>query len=238
MDAIVERALADGCALRDAGFHALVVENYGDRPFVRTGLSSASVAAMGVAANEVRRETGLPIGINALRNDAEAALGIAAAAGATFIRVNVHTGVYVTDQGIIEGRAAETLQYRKQLECRVAILADVQVKHAVPLGETDIARLAKDTAYRGMADGLIVTGPATGESAELEDIRRVREAVPDRRLFAGSGVTVPNVAEILRMTGGIIVGTGVKQGGKTENAVDPVAARALVIAARGDRQAP
>ena len=37
--------------------------------------------------------------MNVLRNDAAAALSIAAVAGATFIRVNVHTGAVVADQG-------------------------------------------------------------------------------------------------------------------------------------------
>ena len=146
MQEIIHRALVDARALREAGFDAAFIENYGDAPFTAGSLPPASVAAMTVAAHAVREETGLRIGINALRNDARAALGIAAATGAGFIRVNVHIGAYATDQGIIEGRAHETLQYRKQLGSRIAIFADVAVKHARPISEPDIARAAKDTA--------------------------------------------------------------------------------------------
>ena len=231
MQEIVNRALVDARALREAGFDAAIIENYGDAPFTAGSLPPASVAAMTVAAHAVREETGLRIGINALRNDAQAALGIAAASGANFIRINVHTGVYATDQGVIEGRAHETLQYRKQLGSRIAIFADVAVKHARPLGEPDIARAAKDTAYRGLADALIVTGLATGEPANLDEIRRVAAAVPDRRVFVGSGATVSTVASLLTVAGGIIVGTGIKLGGKTENPIDPDLARAFVRAA-------
>lgn len=221
MDEVVERALADARTLKRAGFDAAIVENFGDNPFPREELPPASVAAMAIAADHVRRESGMPVGINALRNDAMAALGIAAACGAKFIRVNVHTGVYATDQGIIEGRADETLRYRKQLGQRIAILADVNVKHAKPISEPDIARAAKDTAYRGLADALIVTGAATGEAADVDQLLRVREAVPDRRVFVGSGATAETVAELLRVASGVIVGTGIKKDRDTANTIDP-----------------
>ncbi len=232
VEEIAARAIADARTLRDAGFDAAIIENYGDAPFAPDALPPASVAAMAVAADQVRRETNLRIGINALRNDARAALGIAAATAASFIRVNVHTGVYATDQGIIEGRADETLRYRKLLGARIAIFADVCVKHARPLSEPDIARAAKDTAYRGLADALIVTGPATGEPTDLDHIRRVVQAVPDRRVFVGSGATAETAAELLTIAGGIIVGTAIKQDRRTENPIDPALAQAFVHAAR------
>ncbi len=231
MDEIVDRAVADGVAIKEAGFDAAIVENFGDTPFPHDVLPPASLAAMAVAAEQVRRATGLTIGINALRNDASGALGLAVAVGASFIRVNVHTGVYATDQGIIEGRADVTLRYRKQLGARVAIFADVNVKHATPLGQPDIARAAKDTAYRGMADVLIVTGAATGEAASMDQLRKVKEAVPDRRLFVGSGATVETVAELLTVADGVIVGTGIKPGGDTSRPIDVDIARAFARAA-------
>lgn len=231
MDAIVERALVDARALREAGFDAAIVENFGDMPFARDAISPASVAGLGIVADRVRRETGLRVGINALRNDAMSALGIAAACGATFIRVNVHSGVYATDQGMIEGRADQTLRDRKQLAQRIAILADVHVKHAVPVSQPDIERAAKDTAYRGLADGLIVTGSATGEAVDLGLLARVREAVPDRRVFVGSGATIETVGSLLRLAAGVIVGTGIKQDGQTSAPIDIARARAFVKAA-------
>ncbi len=231
MEDIVARALADGRALRDAGFDAAVVENFGDAPFARDSIAPASVAAMAVAAEAVRRETGLRTGINALRNDARSALGIAAAVGSVFVRVNIHTGVYATDQGLIEGRADETLRYRMALGKRIAILADIHVKHATPLSEPDIVRAAKDTAYRGLADALVVTGPATGEAVDENDLRRVREAVPDRRLFVGSGATAQTVRSLLTLASGVIVGTSLKHDRDPANPIDAILARQFVQAA-------
>jgi len=231
MDEIVGRATSDAGTLQDAGFDAVIVENYGDLPLPPGAIPPSSLGAMAVVADQIRRSARLVVGINALRNDALGGLGIAASCGARFIRVNVHVGVSATDQGLIEGRAYETLRYRKQLAQRIAILADVHVKHGRPLSEPDIARAARDTAYRGLADGLIVTGPATGEPVEPDDLRRVREAVPDRRLFAGSGVTADSVASTLTLASGVIVGTGLKVGGDPMKPVDAELARAFSQAA-------
>lgn len=231
MDEIVERAVADGQALAAAGFDAAIVENFGDAPFRKNRLDPAAVAAMALAADHVRKTTGLRLGINALRNDTFAALGIAAACGASFIRVNIHSGVYATDQGLIEGSAHRTLRYRRLLGRRIAILADVHVKHATPISQPDIAAAARETAYRGLADGLIVTGRATGEAVDLDDLRRVREAVPDRRLFVGSGATADSVRSLLQHANGVIVGTALKPGRNPAEAIDQSLAAEFVRAA-------
>lgn len=231
MEEIIERALGEARTLREASFDAIIVENFGDVPFTAADLSTASVAAMAVVADRLRCAVGLPVGINALRNDALAALGIAAAVTAAFVRVNVHTGVAATDQGMIEGRADQSLRYRKQLGKRVAILADVHVKHATPLSQPDLAAAAKETAYRGLADGLIVTGSATGEPVNVDDLARVREAVPDRRVFVGSGANEKNVHSLLMQSNGVIVGTGIKPGGDTSASIDPALAKAFTRAA-------
>lgn len=232
MDEIIERAVGDARTLKAAGFDAVMVENFGDMPFPAEQLPPASIAALAVAADHVRRATGLRVGINALRNDALSALGIAAAVDAAFIRVNVHTGVAATDQGIINGQANRTLRYRRELGKRIAILADVHVKHGRPINEPDIARAAKEAAYRGMADGLVVSGPATGEATSMDDLRRVRAAVPNRRLFVGSGATAETVADLLTVATGVIVGSSLKRGGDPARPIDPELAGAFVSAAR------
>lgn len=231
MNEVLDRAMADANALETSGFDAVVVENFGDRPFTAARIDASTVAAMAVVADYVRRNTRLRVGINALRNDAISGLGIAAATGASFVRVNVHVGVYATDQGFVEGAADKTLRCRKALGARVAILADVGVKHARPLSEPDIARAARDTAYRGMADGLIVTGRATGEPADLADLERVRQAVPDRRVFVGSGATAETVAALLNIATGVIVGSSLKENGDPDRPIDPQRAATFARAA-------
>ena len=232
MDEVYDRALTDARTLAAAGFDAIIVENFGDAPFHADSLPPASLAGLAIIADRLRRETGLAVGVNALRNDARAALGISVVAGASFIRVNVHTGVTATDQGLIEGRAAETLAYRRQLGSRVAVLADVHVKHGRCLNEPDLGRAAKDTAYRGLADGLIVTGPSTGAEVAMDDLEVVRNAVPDRRLFVGSGANASNIHHLLTIATGAIIGSSIKQGKDPANPIDPELAADFVRAAR------
>lgn len=233
LDRICQDALRDARTLEEAGFDAIVMENFGDSPFRATTVDPHTVAAMTIVACTIRQAVNLPLGINVLRNDALAALAIATVCDAAFVRVNIHTGVYATDQGVIEGRADETLRYRRKLESNVAILADVHVKHASPLLTQPIAEAAEEAAYRGRADGLIVSGTGTGKPTRMDDLAAVREAVPDRPIFVGSGAGPQNVRELLRVATGVIVGTAIKEGGRTTAPVDPARAAALVKAARG-----
>jgi membrane complex biogenesis BtpA family protein len=232
VEEIAARAVRDAETLQAARFDAVIIENFGDVPFHPDRVPPASVAAMAVVADAVRRTAGLPMGINALRNDAAAALGIAAATGSAFIRVNVHVGVMATDQGLVSGRAHETLRYRKQLGQSIAIFADVHVKHATPISEPDIAQAAKDAAYRGLADALIVTGRTTGDPVDVEDLRKVHEAVPNRRVFVGSGATAETVPESLQYATGVIVGTGVKPHGDPAAPVNLELAKSFVQSVR------
>ncbi len=220
MPEVLDRAVADAQALEAGGVDGLIVENYGDIPFAKGRVEAHTVSAMTLAVAAVGNAVGIPVGVNVLRNDGRSALAIAAVAGAGFMRVNVHTGVMVTDQGIVEGDAYETVRCRRQLGVDIKILADVFVKHATPLGMQSIEQAARDTAYRGLADALIVTGSGTGEPTEMGDVLRVREAVPDVPLLVASGVDKGNVAPLLSVADGVIVGTSLKQGGVTTNPVD------------------
>ena len=140
-------------------------------------------------------------------------VGAAAASGAGFIRVNVHTGAMVTDQGLIQGRARETLLYRARLDPALSIAADVLVKHASPLGAADLRQVARDTWRRGRADALIITGSGTGRPSDPADLRAVREAVPEATLWVGSGVTHATAAAIAPLVDGAIIGTALHEGG-------------------------
>lgn len=229
---IVAAAVADARRLAHAGFDAVMVENFGDAPFRATRVDPHTIAAMTVVAQAVRDAVDIPIGINVLRNDALAAVAIATVCEASFVRINVHSGVYATDQGIIEGRADETLRYRQMLGSRVEIFADVHVKHAAPLSTPDIGDAAEEIAYRGRADALIVSGPGTGKPVDMLELRTVKKAVPDRRLYVGSGATVEAAGELLAVADGLIVGTAIKVGGRTTAPVDPERAAAMVRAVR------
>jgi hypothetical protein len=211
---------------------ALLVENYGDVPFTAGRVEAATVAAMAVTVDEIRRAVpDTPLGVNVLKNDARSALAVACAAGARFVRVNVLAGVVVADQGLVQTAAHETLRDRRLLGADVRIFADVQGKHAVPLAPVDLDQQARDLVHRALADGLVVSGRATGEATPVADVKRVRDAVPDVPLLVGSGVTPDTVAALLAVADGVIVGTALKRGGDVRAPVDPERVRRLVAAA-------
>ena len=218
---VIAAALADARALIDGGVDALLVENFGDAPFTPGRVEPATVAAMSVVATEIRREfPRTRLGLNVLKNDARAALGVAAAVGAEFIRVNVHAGAVLADQGVVQSDAYGTLRDRRLLGVDVAILADVGGKHAVPLAPVETEQVARDLVHRGLADALVVSGAATGQATPLGEVKRVRSAVPDVPLLIGSGVTTETAAELLSVADGLIVGTSVKRDGDVRQPVD------------------
>ena len=227
MEQVLHHAEKEARVLERAGADGIIVENFGDAPFRIGAVDPVTVAAMTRAVERVRQATPLPVGVNMLRNDARSALGVAAATGAQFIRVNVHYGVMAADEGLVEGAAYETLRHRRALGADVKILADVLVKHAVPLGEVDLSLMARETAYRGLADGLIVTGPVTGQPAAANDVQWVRQAVPDRLLLVGSGVDISNAQRLLKHANGAIVGTSLKRDGQVSNPIDLDQARGI-----------
>jgi hypothetical protein len=226
-------ALRDAKALKNGGADGLIIENYGDTPFKPTPSDPETVASMTMIGREISREVDLPIGVNVLRNGALAALAIAHVIRARFIRVNVLTESLVTDQGIINACAHDLMRYRKRLGAAdVQVYADVRSKHAAPIVSRSVEESARDTAYRGMADALIVTGPSTGVEPDRDQLRRVKESVPDRPVLIGSGLTSRNAAELLREADGAIVGTSLKEDGVTERPVDEMRVRELVRSAQ------
>ena len=235
MERLVESAVRDASAYVAGGITSLVVENFHDAPFFKEDVRPSSLAAMTVAAARVKGVEGvLSLGINVLRNDALAALGIAAATGADFIRVNVHTGSMYTDQGLIEGRAAATMRERARLCPSVRVLADVHVKHAAPVAGEQLEDAARDAALRGRADGLIVSGAATGAPPDPSRVERVRSAVGGVvPILIGSGFGVENARALLGHADAAIVGTAAKVDGDVLAPVDVDRVRALVEAARG-----
>ncbi|MFC5133993.1 MULTISPECIES: BtpA/SgcQ family protein [Haloferacaceae] len=226
MDAAVERAVSDATRLEAGGVDGLMIENFGDAPFYPDDVPKHTVAATTRAATEVAAAVDLPLGINVLRNDAEAAVSVAAAVGAEFVRVNVHTGARVTDQGIVEGRAHGTIRLRERLGVDVGIFADTDVKHSAPLTPAGYsAESFADTAERGLADAVIASGSGTGHAVDdgaLEAVVAERERHGlDTPVFVGSGVRPDTIGEILGVADGVIVGTALKEGGETTAPVDP-----------------
>ena len=231
---IYERALADARAYAAAGFDGLIVENHGDIPFAKPeDIGPETAAHIAVAADRIRRETGLPFGVNVLANAALHALAVASAAGARFVRVNQWANAYVANEGLIEGAAAPATRYRRNLGAQdVRIFADAHVKHGAHaiVQDRPVAELVRDVEFFN-ADVVIATGQRTGHAADLDYIRSIRSATSLPTLV-GSGATPDNVRAILGIVEGVIVASALKTDGRWWNPVEPERARRFVAVAR------
>jgi len=245
LEEVIERAVSEARVLEEAGFTAVLVENFGDYPYRRRVRDPLALASMAVVAREVVRGTSLTVGVNVLRNSGLEAYSIAVAAGARFIRVNALSEVVVSDSGLLEPEAPRLRVVRANYPW-VRVYADVLVKHGGSLslvarraaGELrsmavdDVVReVVLDYVERGRADALVVTGGRTGEPPPLELLRAVRRYSPVP-VVVGSGATPENVGELLRYSNGVIVGSYIRRDGRAGNPVDVERARRFVEAAR------
>ncbi|MGZ3419264.1 MAG: BtpA/SgcQ family protein [Polyangiales bacterium] len=218
---IVTGVRRDVEALAAGGFDAVVVENFGDAPFEPGAVAPITVASMTACVAAATSASKIAVGVNILRNDVRSALGVAAATGASFVRVNVHVGAVVADQGLIQGRAHETMRERAAWGCNgIAVFADVDVKHAAPLAPRPVGEVTKDAVLRGLADAVLVTGAATGAAVDAAALKAVRAATKVPVLVASGAVPedLPRLADL--GADGVIVGSWLRKDGKAGGPID------------------
>jgi membrane complex biogenesis BtpA family protein len=230
IEEIKQRAVDDAKILADAGFDALIIENMHDVPYLRRNVGPEIVASMTAIGAAVRAAVDLRIGVQILAGANREALAVALAIGGSFIRAEGFIFAAVADEGLLdEADAGPLLRYRKMIGADdIAILADIKKKHSshAITADVDLAATAKAAVFCG-ADGLIVTGPATGEEASIEDVQRVCEAAGGAAVLVGSGVRPDNAPALLEHADALIVGSFLKREGIWSNPIDLERARAL-----------
>ncbi|HSC28000.1 MAG TPA: BtpA/SgcQ family protein [Vicinamibacterales bacterium] len=227
VETLIRLALTEASVYRDAGFTALAIENMHDRPYLKGRVGPEITAAMTAIARDVKRETGLPLGIQVLAAANREALAIAHASGADFVRVEGFVYAHVADEGVIESCAGELLRYRHAIGADgVLIFADIKKKHGAHAitADVSIVETAKAAEFF-LADGVIVSGAATGEPASPDEVHDVVRASRGP-VLVGSGITPANLPRY-STAHGFIVGSSVKQGGVWCNPMDRDAVRAL-----------
>jgi uncharacterized protein len=214
---------------RECGVDGVMIENMHDVPYMRGEVGPEIVAAMTAIATEVKRECGLPVGVQLLAGANIEAMAVAHAANLDFIRAEGYAYAHVADEGLIQASAAKLLRYRRMIGAtHVQVWTDVKKKHAahaitadVSLGET-----AETVEFMG-ADCVIVTGSATGKPPSIADIREAKRhcKLP---VYLGSGITQKNIAEFYDEADGFIIGSTFKLDGLWSNTVDPARVTSLL----------
>lgn len=229
LDEIIELAQEDVNSLVFGGVDGLIIENFGDVPFTKDNVSKRTIASFTKVVENIEYDREIKVGINVLRNDGIAALSIAEATNADFVRINVLNNVMMyTDQGIIEGKAHEIAEFKNTLNKEIDIYADVFVKHAVPPEGSKIENHTEELIERAGADVVIVTGDGTGHQINIEDLSKVRDIVPQGRLAIGSGVNEENVDDYVDLADILIVGTSFKVDHDVSKRVDQRSVEQLI----------
>jgi hypothetical protein len=230
LDAIVERAVDEARVYDGAGFAGIVIENIGDRPFLKRAVGPEIVAAMAAVGREVRRAVSLPLGVQVLAGANREAVAVALACDARFVRVEGFVFAHVADEGLMESDAGDLLRYRRAIGAtEVRVFADIKKKHSAHAITADVDLAATAVAAEFfLADGVIVTGTATGEPTEPADVRAASRAV-GIPVLVGSGVTAENVG-LYPEADAFIVGSALKQDGVWSGALDPARVQTLARA--------
>ncbi len=230
VDDIAEVAVQEARQYSSAGFNGIMIENMHDRPYLKGAVGPEVVSAMAIVGREVRRAVPVPLGVQILAGANREAIAVAHACDASFVRVEGFVFAHVADEGLIEAGAGDLLRYRKAIDAAsIRIFADVKKKHAAHslTADVDIAETARAAEFF-LADGVVVTGIATGHPADPDEVRAVSNAVT-LATFVGSGVTAQNIVAYAPADG-LIVGTSVKQQGLWSNPLDAERVRALALA--------
>ncbi|KAK7571937.1 hypothetical protein V9T40_014409 [Parthenolecanium corni] len=188
-----------------------------DLPYVKSKfLGPETVASMTRVCSAVRNiiPPSIPCGVQTLAAANEEAIAVALASGCNFIRAEGFVFGHVADEGYIDSCAGTLLRYRTKVKAnKILVFTDIKKKHSSHsiTADTSIEEVAKAAEFF-LSDGIIITGSATGIEANVEELKRVKEAV-QLPVIVGSGITAENIQKFAHADA-FIVGSSLKYDGR------------------------
>lgn len=183
------------------------------------------------------------LGIQILAYSDDWAMDIACRCGLDFIRCEsaLFEGVRPEGRTPNAGNLAKLYMMRNRLMAQLGkdshgpkVYVDIQKKHTVFMPALDSLDVWLDNILFQKLEGIVVTGKATGQPVEEDDLRQTRAAIDTAQaesqaavgiawappLIVGSGVSVDNIEMCKRYADAVIVGSSLKQNGFWECALD------------------
>lgn len=218
IESIVQRAVNESEILIDSGFDAVLFQNTGDVPALVEG-DEATVAFMTAIGLKLREINIKILGVNVLMNGSKAALAIAKAISADFVRIKINVGAVATSTGVTHANPHEVLSFRNRIDAfDIDIIGDLYDRTAAPLGEFPFEILADLAIRHADVDALVVSG--YDENDMLNRLKLLREKIPDALLITGGGANINNLPVLIKYSDAIIVGSSIKKGGRFLDPVD------------------
>lgn len=219
--AILDKVTEETKIYADCGVDAIAIENMHDTPYLNRKVGPEIVSMMTMAAERVKKNCNLPVGIQVLAGANKHAIAVAKASGLQFVRAEGFVFSHIADEGMFNSDAGELLRYRKMIDAEeILIFADIKKKHSSHsiTGDISVFETAKAAEYF-RADGVIITGTETGKSANLQEVKKIKEnlKIP---VIVGSGITDINILEFYDVSDMLIVGSYFKKEGCWGNDID------------------
>lgn len=214
--AVRDKALRDARALAKGGVDGLLVQNRGDRAFPLDRAYPETIAAMTLIVDEIvraARESGTAVGVQLLRYDIPASLAVARICGADFVRAGALIGSTYSAQGVMHARPAEWWHYRRRIGAdSITTIAEIASMHYRSIVDVPVSTLAADAVYHGRADAVGLADPDIDKM--LDWVKEIKAVSPDIPVILGGHTNRENVARLLALADGAIVGSAFEYGGR------------------------
>ncbi|XP_065565604.1 uncharacterized protein F13E9.13, mitochondrial-like isoform X2 [Artemia franciscana] len=224
IEEICDIACTEAKKLCSAGIDGIIVENMHDVPYIRgADVGPHTIACMTKICTEVRKvvPSGYPCGLQILASANMEAMAVAHATGFQFIRAEGFVFGHIADEGWTEACAGPLLRYKKNIGAdRVSIIVDIKKKHGSHAVTSDVSLVdTAEAAQFFQADGVVVTGTATGRPSDPQEVRDIQNACRDLPVIVGSGVSPKNL-KLFRNAHALIIGSYLKKDGIWMNELD------------------
>ncbi|XP_043515682.1 uncharacterized protein F13E9.13, mitochondrial isoform X1 [Frieseomelitta varia] len=220
---LISNAIKEAVIYSECNIDGVLVENMHDVPYVRPkDLTPEITTMMTRICTEIRKilSENIPCGIQILAGCNREAIAVAKAANFQFIRAEGFVFSHIADEGFTDACAGTLLRYRKQIDADdILIFADIKKKHSSHAITSDVSLSETIKAAKFfLADGIILTGAATGDPASVSEFTEIKQTT-EIPVLIGSGITKDNIKDYLT-SDAVIVGSHFKVGGTWENKVD------------------
>lgn len=177
-----------------------------------------TISIVSALACQVKHEfPSLGLGVITEAHDPYAAISIAFAAKADFVRIKVFVGAMVKSEGIQQGIGVAARQYRDHLgDSNIKLLCDVHDRTGMPLGNVPLS-MACEWALQAGADGLILTGHSFDESIQM--ITENKPLAGSHPVLIGGSVKESNIDRVLACGDGAIVSTSLMYDNEPEGSL-------------------
>ncbi len=129
VDDLVEFVERECRIIEDAGFDAVIVENFNDKPYGKVVERAEVLGLASIALHTARRNFSGFVGLSLLRCSAIEAYRIAYSLGGHFIRVNTVAETIITESGIIEPQSYRLAELKDTMP-GVKVFGDIMCKHS------------------------------------------------------------------------------------------------------------